>query len=201
LASKIKEAIRQAATLSTRLALAGSNSEVNEIKKKWYAEVEASGDKQLADLALLYLSSIQQASAAALTTLAESQIVRIIAGGDVHMGDQYNAGQAGAMGPGAKAQNIQFSQLWIQAQKDVNLAALPAELATLRAEMKRRGDGSVAHDRAIADVGAAEEAAKAGDGEKTMGLLKSAGVFALGVAKDIAADVAATVIKSSMGMA
>jgi len=46
----------------------------------------------------------------------------------LHMGDNYSAGQAGAMGPGAQASNMTFQQIWNQTQGSLDLQQLSKEL-------------------------------------------------------------------------
>ena len=53
------------------------------------------------------------------------------------MGDQYSAGQAGAMGPHSRASNMTFQQIWQQSQSNIDLETLSDELATLRGAMRK----------------------------------------------------------------
>jgi hypothetical protein len=114
------------------------------------------------------------------------------------MGDQYTAAQAGAMGPNAKASNMTFQQIWQQSQSDIDLPALAQELGTLRRAMRKEAD-EPSHDKAVAEVGAAEEAAQKADGPSVVKHLKNAGKWALDVATKIGVNVATEALKKSLG--
>jgi hypothetical protein len=116
----------------------------------------------------------------------------------ITMGDSYNAQQAGAMGPNAKASNMSFQQIGTQNLGDVDLARLAAELRDLRAAMKSQST-EIGHDSAIASIGAAEEAADRADGPKVLKHLKQAGRWAFDVATKIGTTVAAKAIENAMG--
>lgn len=117
----------------------------------------------------------------------------------LHMGDNYSAGQAGAMGPGATASDMTFQQIWNQVRESVDLPQLARELATLQAALRseaREPD----QDMAIGAIAAASTAAKQGNGARTLEYLKKAGTWALDVATKIGTDIAAAALKSSMGI-
>jgi hypothetical protein len=118
---------------------------------------------------------------------------------EVHMGDNYTVGQAGAVGPGSSAENISFSQVWNQLQQSVNLPQLAEELSQLRRAMKQESEGPET-DVAISDVAKAELAAKEGDGSTVIRHLKNAGKFALDVATKIGTSVAVKAIEGAIGM-
>lgn len=118
---------------------------------------------------------------------------------EVHMGDNYTVGQAGAVGPSSRAENISFSQVWNQLQQSVNLPQLADELSQLRRAMKQEAEEPVT-DVAISDVAKAELAAKEGDGPTAIKHLKSAGKFALDVATKIGVSVAAKAITEAIGI-
>jgi hypothetical protein len=119
---------------------------------------------------------------------------------EISMGDQYNVrGQVGAFGPNAKAENNTFNQAWQQAAANLDMKALAAELATLRASMRQQGT-EIEHDQAIASIGAAESAAKNQDGAGALGHLKSAGQWAFDVATKIGTTVAAKAIQTAIGL-
>jgi hypothetical protein len=117
----------------------------------------------------------------------------------VMTGDNYSAGQVGAMGPGAHAHNMTFQQVWNQIQGNVDLPALASELERLRLEMRKQATDA-AHDVAIGSIAAAEVAARGGDGAKTLTRLKDAGGWALDVAKDIGVELASAVLQSALGI-
>jgi hypothetical protein len=118
---------------------------------------------------------------------------------ELHMGDNYSAGQAGAMGPGAKACDMMFEQNWNQALGPMNLAQLAGELGRLHLELRSEAT-EPEHELAIGSVAAAEAAAKAGNGAKALEYLKKAGTWALNVATKIGTDMAVAALKASMGM-
>jgi hypothetical protein len=80
-----------------------------------------------------------------------------------------------------------------------DLAALQAELATLRDEM-RKVAREPEHDGAVAEVGYAEKAAKEGDKEGLRRHLATAGKWALEVAKGVGIATAAAAIKVALGI-
>lgn len=129
----------------------------------------------------------------------ESNIVQQFFSGDVYMGDTYNAGQVGAMGPNSKANDISFQQIWLQQQGELNLEALAKELSSLRTTLRKRATAPE-HDIAIGQVAAAEQAAKDGNGLKVLQHLKEAGKWTFECARDIGVDIASEIIKKSMGM-
>lgn len=113
------------------------------------------------------------------------------------MGDSYTAGQAGAMGPNANASDMRFQQIWQQSAADINLAPLSGELATLRKAMREEAV-EPAHDRALVEIGKAEEAAIDGDGPKVLKHLRTAGKWALDVATKIGMTLAVEAIQKAL---
>lgn len=114
---------------------------------------------------------------------------------EISMGDQYRiSGQVGAVGPKAKAENNLFRQVLQKEEPELDLVALAAELAILRNSMRPQAT-EVEHDQAIAYIGAAENAAKVLDVQKTLIYLKSAGDWALDVAAKSGLNNAARAIK------
>lgn len=119
--------------------------------------------------------------------------------GDVHMGDKYSVGQAGAIGPGAHAHDMTFQQIWNQSADSIDLQTLASELSLLAEAM--REDASDPEDQiAIGNISAAQKAATTGDGPKAIEYLKNAGQWALQAAQKIGVDVAVAAIKSSLGL-
>ena len=116
----------------------------------------------------------------------------------MHMGDNYSAGQAGAMGPGAQASNMTFQQIWNQVQGTVDLPQLARELAQLQISLRSQAQ-EPEHEIAIGAIAAAEVAAKQGNGAKTLEYLKKAGKWTFDIATKIGTDVAAGAIKSALG--
>ena len=112
--------------------------------------------------------------------------------------DQYHiSGQAGAVGPHSRAEGNTFVQQWAQAASDIDLPALATELATLRAVLRKEAQ-EIEQDQVVANVGAAETAAKQSDGPSTLKHLKDAGKWALDVATKIGTTVAAKAIESAL---
>jgi hypothetical protein len=107
-------------------------------------------------------------------------------------------GQAGAVGPGAHAHDINFQQIWKQLEHSIDLANLAEELSRLRKEMKNEAV-EPEHDIAVSEIAKAEQASRSGNGAKAIEHLKSAGNWALDAATKIGTTVAAEVIKKSMG--
>jgi hypothetical protein len=119
---------------------------------------------------------------------------------EVIVGDQYNiSGQAGAVGRQAHAHDITFNQIWQQLQGSVDLSRLAEQLRELRDAMER-DSVEPSHRLAAGAVAAAEQSARQGDGPKVIEYLKSGGKWALSMAQKIGVDVAAAVIKQSLGM-
>jgi len=113
------------------------------------------------------------------------------------MNDQYNVGQAGAVGPGSHAHDMTFNQIWQKLGSEIPLAQLPSQLSALRHEMKKAAT-EPDQDIAVAEVAKAEIAAKAGDGPTVLKALKSAGNWALEIAKKIGVELAAKLIMAAI---
>jgi uncharacterized protein YjbI with pentapeptide repeats len=118
----------------------------------------------------------------------------------IEMGDTYKInGQAAAVGPGAHAHDITFNQAWNDISKEIDLSKLSEELSVLKETVASEAKSSD-QIRALAEVSDAETAAKAGKGSKVVEHLKRAGKWTFDVATNIGTDVAAEVIKKSMGL-
>lgn len=115
------------------------------------------------------------------------------------MGNKYEAVQAGAMGPGAHAHDINFNQVWNQLSGSIDLSSLANELSKLRAKLKEKAINAE-HDITVGSLALAEQAAKKGDGSKTLEYLAKAGKWALDAATQIGTSLAAEAIKKSLGM-
>ena len=119
------------------------------------------------------------------------------------MSDTYNiSGQAGAVGPNAHAHDNTFNQLQQigrQIEQSMDLAALTAELETLRQALKKEAV-TEDQDMTVVDIGAAKRAAEAKDSGKLAESLKSSGKWALDVATKISVSLASEALKHSMGM-
>lgn len=116
---------------------------------------------------------------------------------EVEMRDNYQAGQAGAMGPKAKAENINFIQILRTTIGDNSLADLAKELEQLRTSMLAESK-TEEQDGAVASVAEAEEAAKKGDAKGVLSYLKQAGQWALDKATAIGTPVAIKAIEKAM---
>lgn len=119
--------------------------------------------------------------------------------GEVHVGDKYTAGQAGAMGPGAHATNMTFQQIWNQFGQGINLEALSSELEKLRAAMKADST-TPEHEVALAEVAKAQQAAQKKDGPGIIRHLKAAGKWAFDVSTKIGTALATVALKAALGM-
>lgn len=116
-------------------------------------------------------------------------------GGPTMNRDTYNVhGQAGAVGPSAHAQDNTFQQI----QSSTGLLKLAEELGRLRIAMKGEANGTREQDKAISAVADAEEAAMGGNGPATLGHLKAAGGWALGIAERIGVAIAIEALKKAM---
>lgn len=116
------------------------------------------------------------------------------------MGDIFNVwGQAGAVGPNAHAHDLEFVQLWDRHKSHVDLARLADELGVLLASM-RPTSTSTQQDQAIAEVGRAQDEARAGNGPAALRHLKAAGRWALVTAGSLGTLVAEAAIKVALGL-
>lgn len=143
--------------------------------------------------------AVKKVSADKLETVMQKTIYKDCVFGGSGMGDSYTAGQAGAMGPGAKAKDMDFNQIWLQNQGSIDLGTLAKELSSLRAAMRSKATDPQ-HDKSVAAIAEAEEAAKKGDGAGAMQWLQRAGKWALDAATSVGAGVATEAIKRSMGL-
>lgn len=123
----------------------------------------------------------------------------ILRNGVVTMGDQYNVGQAGAVGKGAKAENMTFNQIQMNRQDEVDITELSTELSRLREAMLRNAK-IPEHFVEIGTVAEAEAAAKKGNKSKALEALAKVGKWSLDTATTIGTSVAAEAIKISLGM-
>jgi hypothetical protein len=119
--------------------------------------------------------------------------------GDVIMGDKYNTGQAGAVGPHAHAHGMTFQQVGGNIESVTDLAELATELSALCLAMGREAT-ETSHYKAIIAVAEAEQAAKANNSSKVAQSLKGVGKWALDIATKIGTSLATEAIKESMGM-
>jgi ribosomal protein L18 len=142
-----------------------------------------------------------QLSTEETTTSSDTAPDSIASGAKIEliMGNKYEAVQAGAMGPGAHAHDMNFNQVWNQLSNSIDLLSLSSELSELRAKLKEKATDTE-HDIAVGSLALAEQAAKKGDGPKTLEYLAKAGKWALDAATQIGTTVAAEAIKKSIGM-
>jgi hypothetical protein len=115
------------------------------------------------------------------------------------MGDNYSAGQAGAMGPLAHAHDMTFNQISAKHLGHIDMRTLAVELSSLRREM-RQAASEPEQDIAVGQVAAAERAAQKGDTSGVLRHLKGAGKWAFDVATKIGVSVASEAIKKSAGL-
>ncbi|WP_198359262.1 hypothetical protein [Streptomyces fildesensis] len=115
-----------------------------------------------------------------------------------HMGDTYNvSGQAGNVGPDGSAEGNYFHQRGSGSESSVDLAQLVIQLKSLRSAMKSEAS-TPEHDMSVGSIAQAEVTASQGDAENTLSHLKSAGEWALKVARRIGVEVAALAIAHSL---
>lgn len=119
--------------------------------------------------------------------------------GGITVGDEYNIGQAGAVGSNPHAHDMTFNQIGGNIEKRMDLSELAGELATLRQAMKGEAT-EPEHDAAVGEVAKAEQAAQAKDSSKVAESLKGAGTWAVDVATKIGTTLATEALKESMGM-
>jgi hypothetical protein len=115
------------------------------------------------------------------------------------MGDKYTVGQAGAVGPHAKAQNSQFQQVWQQSSSELDVAQLADELKLLRLHLRQVAD-TPEEDESVAEISKAQAAASEGDGAGAMQHLRQAGQWALDGATAIGTSIAVAAIKAALGI-
>ncbi|MCC3767848.1 hypothetical protein [Streptomyces sp. UNOC14_S4] len=131
---------------------------------------------------------------ALIREIALERSTAVVIKGGVQMSDNtYNiSGQAGAVGPDARADHNIFNQ---QQQNGftLDLPALATELASLRMAMKAEATAPE-HDATVGAVAQAEVAAKKGDKAGTLAALKSSGEWALIMARKIGTEIAALAI-------
>jgi hypothetical protein len=113
-------------------------------------------------------------------------------------GDTYIIQQAGAVGPGAQAHDMQFQQIWNQVQGEINLPVLSRELENLKQKLKEEAETEEQFE-SVKNVAAAEREAKAGNGPRMIEYLKKGGGWALDTATKIGTSVVADVIKKTLG--
>lgn len=111
---------------------------------------------------------------------------------------EVNAGQVGAVGDNATAENSSFIQSGAAGQS-VEISKLFEELVLLRKAMKDAAT-EPEHDLAVAEVAKAELAAREGDRTKAAQHLKGAGKWALGLATAIGASLVSSVLKGELGL-
>jgi hypothetical protein len=114
------------------------------------------------------------------------------------MGDQYNiSGQAGAVGPGAKAEANTFNQIPIN--QDIDMRALAKELEQL-SEYLAADARDPEKEEDIATVVLAKKAAQRGDKGKALELLSSGGKWMIDAATQVGASLVAAIIQKQMGL-
>ncbi|HET9533305.1 MAG TPA: hypothetical protein VFQ92_23325 [Blastocatellia bacterium] len=119
--------------------------------------------------------------------------------GEFTMGDKYNVGQAGAVGPHSHAHDMNFNQIWNQMSGDVSPAQLADDLAKLREALLKEAKEPEEYSQ-IGAVASAEVEAKNGQGSKALEYLSKTGKWVLDVATKIGTTVAAAAIKESLGI-
>jgi len=164
---------------------------VEVIDRRWSSKEVGSTDNS----AVGYVATVMN------NYIAPSASVAFTGSGDsVNMRDKYEVGQAGAVGPNSSAQNMTFNQIWNQVSSETDLPTLAQQLAAVRLEMKRVAGDEPEQDISVAEIAQAEICAKSDDGPGVMQHLRKAGSWALEVATSIGTAVAASAIKSAIGI-
>ena len=169
-------------------------------------------DTQITEIARETLDTISPGQRETLLTTLESMDIRknifrktlkyvdqIVYIEEQHMGDEYHiSGQAGAVGPNAKAENNVFNQFGANADP-AQLQALAKELATLRLELKKEA-AEPEQDVDVGEVAQAQVEAAKGNGQKALEHLQKVGSWVLDVATKIGVTIATQAIKDALGM-
>jgi len=112
--------------------------------------------------------------------------------------DRYQVGQAGAVGPRSRAENMTFNQIWNKSGSQIDITQLASELTTLRTALAKEAS-LPDHYVALGEVAAAEKAAATGEGPNALQHLKQAGTWVWDVATKIGIGVATAAAKSALG--
>ena len=117
----------------------------------------------------------------------------------IHGDQNNNYGNGGAMGRNAVG-TINYQQLWVAIQEQVDMSALAIELEELKSQLLQTATSSSDFGQ-VALVTQAKEQAEAQQGSKVLETLSKVGSSLLSVAKEIGAEVAAKVITTALGLA
>jgi hypothetical protein len=109
------------------------------------------------------------------------------------MNDSFQVNQAGAVGPGARANNTIFNN-----ENSSSIGLLAEELAKVLAAAKAQAGDS--HQDSLQALSQATEIARGGNLSATLEKLKAAGSWALGIATKIGTTVAAEAIEHAIGL-
>lgn len=116
---------------------------------------------------------------------------------ELHMGDTYNIGQAGAAGPNSKVEADEFNQTQEAASASANIDTekLAGELSALIQVLRAKADQAGASID-ISKVEEAQAAAQQGDVDKALTALSGAGENAVNKAEEIGAETAVKALRS-----
>jgi len=175
----------------------------HQISKSDIAQIIDSAKNRLLNFAL-ELEGYSEESGYGLNNIPSADIEKlvqtIIIQGDFNMTrDQYNIDQAGAVGPGAKAEGMTFNQIQLNYQGEVDISDLSADLSKLREAMRQNAQ-EPEHFVELGNIAAAEAEAKEGNKSKAFEALAKVSKWAVETATMIGATVAAEAIKSSIGL-
>lgn len=115
------------------------------------------------------------------------------------MGDNIIVGQAGSVGRGSEAHDINFNQIWLSTSSQIDLSSLSNELELLREKMKEAAS-TPEQDQAVGAVASAQMAAGQGNGPQTIAYLSKAGRWAFDIASKIGVGLAVTALQRALGM-
>jgi hypothetical protein len=115
------------------------------------------------------------------------------------MGDNYQVGQAGAVGPGAIAKENVFNQNQPQVENQIDVKTLSIELERLR-EAMQNAPSLPEHNEAIKTVELAEAECKKGNTAKALSFLKGAGKWTFDLATKIGVNTVSAYLKHELGL-
>jgi hypothetical protein len=131
-----------------------------------------------------------------INSLVNSQTIQVQ---ETMMGDHYETGQAGAVGPNSIAIGQHFTQVWHRQVGEIDLNQLAQELRKVRDKGRAAASGSPEEDMALAELANAEVAAQQGDGPRALSHLARAGQWALRIAVAVGVPVAVKAIQTAIG--
>lgn len=118
---------------------------------------------------------------------------------EVTMGDKYEVGQAGVVGPHGHAHDMTFNQIWQKSADKIDLPELASQLATLRNALHPIAS-SAEEIAEVGNIASAEQQAKNGNGPKVLEFLAKTGKWSLNIAEKIGVALVAAAIKTALNI-